>query len=196
MIDEKFIFVAAALILFGNLSYLLYTIKGKVKPNKVTWFLWAVAPLIAFAAEAKQGVGLSSLMTFTVGVGPLFILIASFLNKKASWKVTKFDLICGVFAVVGLVLWQVTRVGNWAILLAIAADGLAAAPTLVKAFNAPETEDYKVYLFTGLGAFVTLLAMKQWGFAHSAFPIYILLLNLILVPLIWFKLGKIIKSYA
>ncbi|OGE18769.1 hypothetical protein A3J19_03285 [Candidatus Daviesbacteria bacterium RIFCSPLOWO2_02_FULL_41_8] len=190
MIDEKFVFVSVALILFGNLSYLIYTIKGKVKPNKVTWFLWGLAPLIAFAAEAKQGVGLSSLMTLAIGVGPLFTFIASFLNKKAYWKITKFDFICGVLAVLGLIMWQVTGVGNWAIFFAIAADGLAAVPTFVKAFKAPETEDYKVYLFTGLGAGVTLLATRQWGFAYSAFPVYILLLNIVFAPLIKFKLGK------
>ncbi len=196
MIDEKFVFLSVALILFGDFTYLVYTIKGRVKPNKVTWFLWALAPLIAFAAEVKQGVGLSSLMTLAVGAGPLLIFIASFLNKKAYWKLTKFDLTCGALAIVGLILWQITQVGNWAIFFAIAADGLAAVPTFVKAFNAPETEDYKVYLFNALGVVVTLLALKQWGFAHSAFPIYILLLDFAFVPLIKFKLGKIIKSYA
>lgn len=196
MIDEKFIFVAVALILIGDFSYLVYTIKGKVKPNKVTWFLWALAPLIAFAAEVKQGAGLSSLMTLAVGAGPLFIFIASFLNKKAYWKITKFDLVCGALAIVGLVLWKVTQVGNWAILFAIASDGLAAVPTIVKSYKAPETENYRVYLFNGLGAFVTLFAIKQWGFAYSAFPIYILLLDFTLAPLVKFKLGKKIQAYA
>lgn len=40
MIDEKFIFVAVVLNLAGGLSYLIDTLKGKVKPNKVSWLLW------------------------------------------------------------------------------------------------------------------------------------------------------------
>ncbi len=196
MIDERFVFVAAALILFGDFTYLVYTIKGRVKPNKVTWFLWAVAPLLAFAAQFREGVGLSSLTTFAFGALPLFIFLASFLNKKAYWKVTGFDLICGALAIVGLILWQITQVGNLAILFGIAADGLAAVPTVIKSYQSPETENYQVYLFNPIGAVITLLAVKTWDFTHYAFPLYIFFIGLILVLLIKFKLGKIIKSYA
>lgn len=193
MIDEKFIFVAVALILFGDFTYLVYTIKGRVRPNKVTWFLWALAPLIAFTAQLSQGVGLLSLTTLAFGAIPLLIFLASFLNKKAFWKITSFDLICGALAMVGLVLWQVTKVGNWAILFAIASDGLAAVPTVIKSYQAPETENYQVYLLNGLGAVITLFTIKEWNFAHWAFPLYIFLLGFMLFLLIKFKLGKRIK---
>lgn len=193
MIDERFVILAVILILFGDFTYLIYTIKGKVKPNKVTWFLWALAPLIAFAAQLSQGVGLLSLTTFAFGAVPLLIFFASFLNKKAFWKITSFDLICGVLAIVGLVLWRITQVGNWAILFAIAADGLAAVPTVIKSYQAPETENYQVYLFNGLGAAVTLFTIKQWDFAHWAFPMYIFFVAFLLFLLIKFKLGKKIQ---
>ncbi|MEK9178260.1 MAG: hypothetical protein AAB801_00600, partial [Patescibacteria group bacterium] len=133
---------------------------------------------------------LSSLTTFAFGALPLFIFLASFLNKKAYWKITKFDLICGVLSLVGLMLWGITQVGNWAILFAIASDGLAAVPTIVKSYKAPETENYQVYLFNGLGAAVTLFTIKQWDFAHYAFPFYIFLGGFILFLLIKFKLRK------
>lgn len=190
MIDEKFVILATALILFGDFTYLVYTIRGQVKPNKVSWFLWGVAPLIAFTAQLSQGVGLSSLVTFAFGAVPLLIFFASFLNKKAYWKITKFDLMCGVLSAVGLVLWGITQVGNWAILFAIASDGLAAVPTAVKAYQAPETENYQVYLFNAIGAAVTLFALQAWSFAYYAFPVYIFLVGTILFLLIRFKLGK------
>lgn len=190
MIDEKFIFVAIALILIGDFSYLVYTIKGKVKPNKVTWFLWGLAPLIAFAAQFSRGIGLVSLVTFAFGGVPLLIFIATFLNKKAYWKITSFDLICGGLSVAGLLLWAITQAGNWAILFAIASDGLAAVPTLVKSFKFPETENYQTYLLNGIGALITLFAIKSWDFAHYAFPMYIFSVGLILFLLIKFKLGK------
>lgn len=190
MIDERFIFLAVILNLLGGYSYLIDTLKGKVKPNKVTWLLWGVAPMIAFIAQVKQGVGLTSLMTFIVGFSPLVIFFASFLNKKAERKITKFDLICGVLSLIGLVLWMYTRVGNLAILFSILADGLAGLPTIVKAYKAPETENYQAFLFAGIGAVITLLTIKTWDFAHSSFAFYILVLNLIAFPLIKFKLGK------
>lgn len=173
MIDEKFIFLAVTLNFLGTLSYLIDTLKGNVKPNKVSWFLWSLAPFIAFVAEINQGVGLVSLLTFIIGFGTLLIFLGSFINKKAEWKITSFDLICGALSVTGLILWGITRVGNLAILFAILADGLAAVPTVVKSYKFPETENYKVFLTGGLSALITLLTIKQWNFANYAFPIYI-----------------------
>lgn len=193
MIDERFVFLAVALILFGDTTYLIATIKGKVKPNKVTWFLWAFAPFVVVAAQIKQGVGLSSLMTVAAAIIPIFIFLASFLNKKSYWKVTTFDLICGALALTGLVLWGITQVGNWAILLGVASDALAAVPTIVKSYKAPETENYQVYLFNGAATVITILSIKQWDFAHLAFPTYLFTGALILFLLVKFKLGKRMK---
>ncbi|MBI2330527.1 hypothetical protein HYU94_03975 [Candidatus Daviesbacteria bacterium] len=190
MIDERFIFVAVLLILIGDSTYLLDTIKGKVKPHKVTWFLWALAPFIAFAAQIDQEVGLSSYMTLALGIIPVSIFIASFLKKSAYWKITVFDLICGALALVGLLLWGITKIGNLAILFAVLADGLAGVPTVIKSFKAPETENYQVWLFNGAAAIITLLIIKEWDFAHYAFAVYMFFLALILFLLIKFKLGR------
>lgn len=196
MIDERFVFVAIVFIFFGDATYLLATIKGKIKPNKVTWFLWALAPLVAYAAEASQQVGLLSLMTFAVGILPLFIFLASFLNRQADWKITKFDLACGALSLAGLLLWAITKVGDLAILFGIFADGLAAVPTVVKSYQAPETESSHVYLFNAIGAAITILTVQRWDFASWVFPAYIFLLCVFLFLLIKYKLGKKIYLYA
>src|SRR5262249_50842031 len=148
MINQNFVIVGAIIATGGSLSYLLDTLKGKVKPNRVTYLLWATAPLIAFFAELKQGVGLASLMTFTVGFLPLTVFVASFVNTNAHWKLSSFDVTCGALSLVGLVLWFITKSGNIAIVFSILADALAALPTIVKAFNYPETESAWPY-FTG-----------------------------------------------
>lgn len=194
MIDEKFVFLAVALIIFGDFTYLVGTIKGKIKPNKVTWLLWGLTPLLAFAAQLSQGIGLASLTTFAFGGVPILIFLASFLNKKSFWKITNFDLICGALAIVGLVLWQVTQVGNWAILFALVSDGLAGMPTFVKSYKAPETESYWTYLLNSVGGAITLFTIKTWDFAHYAFPLYVLSGGALLFLLIKFKLGKKIQA--
>ena len=94
MLDEKWVILGAVLNFSGTATYLIETLKGKVKPNKMTWLLWALAPLVAFSAEISQGVGLQSLLTFMVGFGPLLIFIASFINKEAYWKISRLDYFC------------------------------------------------------------------------------------------------------
>lgn len=175
MINENFVYLGLAIYICGALSYLIDTLKGKTKPNRVTFFFWAAAPLIAFAAEIKQGVGVQSLMTFIVGFNPLVILIASFVNKKAYWKLQKIDYSCGILAMLGLVLWWIIKDANIAIFFAIIADFIACIPTLVKINKFPETENNWLYIAAILNGLITLLTIQIWNFEHYAFPVYLVL---------------------
>lgn len=191
MINDNFVFLGVAIFAFGSIGYFLGTLKGKVKPNRVTWLIWALAPLIAFAAQVKEGVGIhQSLLTFTVGFIPLLILGASFINKKSYWKIGKLDIICGTLSLLGLLLWQITGTGLIAIFFAIIADGLAAFPTVIKSIKFPETENWILYFANAISAGITLLTIKIWNFETFAFPLYIFLLTLLLAALIKFKIGK------
>lgn len=193
MIHPNFVIIGALIQFFGSWSYLAETIKGKVKPNRVTWLLWSIAPLVAFSAQIQQGVGINSLTTFIVGFVPLIIFIASFINKKAEWKLGKLDITCGVLSLLGLILWYTTQVGNIAILFSILADGLAALPTLVKSYKYPETENDSVFIAGVINAGIGIFAIQQWRFEYYSFPVYLLLINLALAALIRFKLGKNLK---
>lgn len=191
MLNENFVILGFAIQLLGGLKYLVETIRGRVKPNKVTYFLWALAPLIAFAAQIIEGVGIPSLLALGIGLPPAAIFIASFINKKAQWELGPFDFFCGFLSLFGLLLWFTTRSGDFAIIFAILADGLAALPTIVKAYRYPETEYGLSYLAAFISALLTLLTINTWTFTVYGFSVYTLLINLIIYPLIQFKLGKI-----
>lgn len=186
MINEKFVIIGALLNLFGSSTYAYSTIKGETKPNRVTWFLWALAPLIAFSASIGEGVGLLALMTFMVGFGPLIIFLSSFVNRKAFWKISKLDIICGIISVAALALWIITGSGVVAIIFSIIADFVAGIPTIIKAYTDPETENYSVFLFGAISAIITLLAIDTWEAAYYAFPLYILMICSVIYALIKF----------
>ncbi len=195
MLNKNFVIIGTLIGAVGSLAYLIDTVKGKVKPNRVSFLLWSVAPFIAFAAQIKQGVGLESLMTFSTGFLPITVFLASFVNKKAEWKITSFDLICGFLSIVGLILWLITKVGNIAIIFSILADGLAAVPTIVKAYKYPDTELGWPWIATALGVVLTLLTLKMVTFANSGFIIYILLVNTLIYSLVQFRIGEKFDSY-
>lgn len=173
MLDEKFVYICPLITLIFAGQYTIATLRGETKPNRVTWLLWSVAPLIAFAAEIADGVGIRSIMTFLVGFGPLVILIASFVNPKAFWKTTRFDLFCGALAVASLIAWLVTSSGDVAIALSIATDALAALPTIVKAYRHPQTESASAYIGGATNGLITLLTLDHWTFSLWGFPLYI-----------------------
>src|SRR6185436_13278404 len=190
MLSKNFVIIGTVIGAVGAIAYLVDTIKGKVKPNRVSFLLWSIAPFIAFAAQIKQGVGLESLMTFSTGFLPLMTFIASFVNKKAEWKITRFDLICGFLSILGLVLWWITKVGNVAIFFSIMADGLAAVPTIVKSYKYPDTELAWPWIASVVGVVLTLLTIRVWSFANSGFIVYILIVDTLIYALVQFRIGE------
>ena len=190
MLHRNFIYVGTLIGALGTVAYLINTVKGKVKPNRVSFLLWSVVPFIAFFAQIKQDVGLEALATFSAGFLPFTVFIASFVNKQAEWKLTVFDLFCGLLSLVGLALWMVTKTGNVAIFFSIVADGMAAVPTIVKAYKYPNTEIAWPWLATVLGVVLTLLTLSSFTFANSGFILYILILNILIYLLVQFRVGE------
>jgi hypothetical protein len=194
VLHQNFVIVGTLIGATGAVAYLVETIKGSVKPNRVSFLLWSIAPLIAFAAQIKQGVGLESLMTFSTGFLPFMTFAGSFANKKAEWKLTRFDLFCGILSILGLILWLITKVGNIAIAFSILADGLAAIPTIVKSYKYPDTEMAWPWIATSFGVLLTILTLKKLSFANSSFILYIFVVNLIIFCLVQFRLGEKINK--
>lgn len=193
MWNEVFIYVGVTLAFAGSLNYLLDTLRGKVQPNRVTFLMWGVVPLIAYIAQQQKGVGIQSLMTLSVALQPLLIFLASFFNKKAQWKLKPFDFVCGGFSLLGLLLWIYTKEGNIAIFFSILADSMAALPTIIKSYQHPESESYWAYITASINGFLTLGTIKVWTFAQWGFPLYIFGVNMVIFIFVFFKLNKKIE---
>lgn len=194
MINQNFIYFAALLNLCGATVYIVATLQGKTRPNRVSWFMWALAPMVATAAMLTQGVGVGALTTFTSGFGPLLIFIASFVNAKSYWKLTRFDITCGVLSLLGLILWLITRTGNIALLFSILADGLAVLPTLSKTYKDPTSESYTAFTLSGIASLITLLTIQTWTFEYFAFPLYLMTVCFTIVAVGQYRLRKLHKT--
>lgn len=189
MLDVHVVFIGAAIGLVGTSMYAVDTLRGLTQPNRVTWLLWTIAPGLAFLDELKQGVGLRSLMTFVLGFGPLLVLVASFTNRRSVWRIGPFDVACGAASCLGLVLWLVTSNDTVALLSFMAADFLAGLPTVVKSWRDPSSESTSAYLTGAINAIVTLTTVTVWSTAVVAFPIQIVVFNLVQVSLVAGRLG-------
>ena len=189
MISVNWVYLGSAIGALGTAVYLRDTLRGTTKPNRVTWLLWAVAPLLASAVELDEGVGLRTLPTFMVGFMPLLVFVGSFHNRESVWRIRRIDYACGVMSVVGTVVWLVTRNGVLAISAAIAADFLAGVPTLMKSWTHPETETVYTYIGAVLSMVILLLTIDHWTFDVAAFPIFIVVVASVEVFLVGFEPG-------
>jgi hypothetical protein len=174
MLPAWFVFVAAACSVAGAWSYGRDTLAGRTQPNRVSWGLWGLAPMIAFAGQISEGVGLSALMTFMTGLCPLAIFALSFANPSAYWKASRSDLVCLAISLAALAGWALTRHGAVAIALALVADLAAGLPTIAKAWHSPGTETATAFGFTALAALITLGTLTDIRFETVAFPLLIL----------------------
>lgn len=180
-----FIVILGALISLSFTStYLVASIRGRVKPNKITWLIWGIAPLISTAASLSTGVSWASLPVFMAGFGPILVFTVACFNKAAYWKMGKFDYICGFVSILALVAWYMTKNPNVAILLAILSDALAALPTLIKGWNFPETENGFLFLGSLFSVSTSFTEVHQWKLTEVAFPIYLIILSLTMMFLI------------
>ncbi|OGG86873.1 hypothetical protein A3B87_01190 [Candidatus Kuenenbacteria bacterium RIFCSPHIGHO2_02_FULL_39_13] len=182
---QYLVLLGAAVNIYGAIFYIRDTLRGKTKPNRVTWLMWSVAPLIATIAALAQGVSWAVLPVFMAGFVPLLIFIASFVNPNSYWKLGVLDYVCGSLSVLALVLWWVTKEANIAIIFAIASDGLAAVPTLVKSWRHPETESVVAYTTGLFNALTSFAAIKLGGFLELSFPIYLVIMNSSLIFVVW-----------
>jgi hypothetical protein len=189
VISVNWVYLGSAVGALGTVVYLHDTLRGTTKPNRVTWLLWAVAPLLAAAVELDQGVGLRALPTFMVGFMPLLVFASSFHNPESVWKIRRIDYACGVMSVVATVVWLVTRNGVLAISAAILADFLAGVPTLMKSWTHPETETVYTYVGAVVSMVILLLTIDHWTFDVAAFPIFIVFMGSIEVFLVGWAPG-------
>lgn len=177
MIAAEFVFLGAFLSLIGSTRYAVSTIQGHTQPNRVTWFLWALAPAIGFVAQLDAGVGLPAVLTLSIGLGPALILASSFVNPAAYWRLSRFDISCGAVSVAAIVIWQVSGDAALAVLFAVLADLVAAVPTVIKGWRFPETENPSVFLLGAVNGFIALLTIDTWNPETWAFPVYIAVLG-------------------
>jgi hypothetical protein len=177
MLPEYFAIVGAVVGSLGGLYYLYETVIGTARPNRITWLLWGIFPMIIFAAQRVQGVEGLSWTSFVAGLTPLLILAASFFNKKAYWKTEPRDYVLMAAAILGMILWALTDSPNLAILFSLLADLAAGIPTLIKAYQHPASESWKAYVISTFGFGLSALSIHIFDFQNTAFVVYVFLLN-------------------
>jgi hypothetical protein len=172
----------------GGYAYVRDTIKGTTKPNRVSWGLWALAPLIGTGAALYAGADIwVTIRTFLAGFIPLIVFFASYWNRQSYWKPTKFDIACGLLSAVALVVWLVADLPIYAILLAAVGDFLAALPTIIKAWKYPETETGVTYFTSLISVLLVLPSIEVWNIENSSFQVYLIVVNILLLLAVYRK---------
>ncbi len=182
------VILSACISIAGASAYIRDTLRGTTKPNRVSYALWAFAPLLGGVAAISAGADFwATVRVFISGLIPLIVFFVSFVNPQSYWKLTLFDYFCGAFAVVALGFWGFANSPVIAILFLAIADGFAALPTIIKAWKFPETETKITYVAGLVAVLLVLPSIPVWNIENSAFQIYLLLANVALIIAVYRK---------
>lgn len=187
------VFIGMIIFIIGTIIYIRGMLKNHVKPNGVSWFFWSLTPLIAGFAALSSGVTWASIPVFASALGSLTIFILSFIIKEAYWKLEKFDLFCGSFSFLALILWAITKNPIIAIIFSLISDFLAFIPTAVKSWKNPDTESAGYYMTSVISNLSAFFAIEEWNFASVAFPAYLAIGNIMIIIFIKYR-GSVKKD--
>lgn len=170
---EIFGIAALSLSLGANIPYIIEIIKGKVKPERISWFLWTLLGLTYyFSALFADG---ATLFTFGELIGPVIILILAL--KFGVGGKSRFDLISLAVALTAFVLLFVVEGVLIGLLLALIVDGIGAMLTIRKLLIDPSSESR---WFWGIGAVsgaLAILSLHIYNVETLLFPAYVVILS-------------------
>jgi hypothetical protein len=196
VIPSGFVFLAIAVSLVGITGYIGDTLRGVTSPNRVTWSLWAVEGVLAFVVEVQQHVGVASLMTLAMGFVPFIVVLATFRAPHRAWKIGKFDIVCGSVSVLGLVFWCFINEPTVALIAFVAADQMAALPTLRKSWTAPTSETARTFFLGTVNCAITLMTLRHFTTAGVLFPGCIMITDFVIGMLVVTSIGPRVRGDA
>ncbi|HET8670214.1 MAG TPA: hypothetical protein VFM05_06165 [Candidatus Saccharimonadales bacterium] len=195
MLPAWFVVFSVFIRIFSGGRYAWGVLRGKARPNPITWFLWGLTPMIALGAQLQeQGFGSQAIVLFALGLSPLVICSLTIATQGLRQHLDAFTLTCGGIAGIGIVLWQITDQPTIAIAFGILADIFATLPTLQKAYKDPSSEYAFPYLLSMVSMAIALLTIDKWVFAVYAFPLYMLCINVALFSFAQFPLRSMLQG--
>jgi hypothetical protein len=178
-----FLVFGSVITIISVIPYLIDIVKGKTKPNLVSWITWTLLTAIATAAEIAAGEWFTAIFTAAAVIETGSVVVFG-LVKKAHVQYGYFDIVCQVAAIVGIILWQVFDSPLIGILGAVLIDFIGALPTVRHSWLAPFEETWQTYALCFVGAIFGILALSNFNWASLSYPLYIVLINLVTAAVI------------
>ncbi len=177
--------IGAITAILSGLPYMIDVVKGKSKPNIVSWFTWTLLTAVATAAAFAEHAPKAALLTLgsTISTGMVVLLGL----KYGTAKLSRFDAFCQGGAIIGLILWLMFNSPAVAIIITMIIDFIAAMPTIRHGWLKPGEETWQTFALSGVAAAFVFASLVTYTFANLAFPIYLFFANSLIVAVIIYR---------
>ncbi|PJC68963.1 hypothetical protein CO015_02095 [candidate division WWE3 bacterium CG_4_8_14_3_um_filter_42_11] len=177
-----FIVISSLLALISPIVYSIAIFKGEAKPHRTTRLVLLLITSLTTASLFAQKNQVAIYLAGVSTIQSIMIFTLSLKRGMGGWS--KTDMLCLFIALIGIALWRITENPVVALYCAIGADFTGMVPALAKTYKFPKTEVWTFYFLDVFAAFFILLALEKWTLQEYSYPIYIMLINLVMVILI------------
>jgi len=177
-----FIIISSILALISPLIYAKAILRGNAKPHRTTRLVILITTSLTTASLLAQGNNVAIYLAGVSTLQAIVIFILSLKHGMGGWA--KSDIICLILALIGITLWQITKNPVIALYFAIGADFTGMLPAIIKTYHFPKTEIWLFFALDVFAAIFSLMALTTWTTKEYSYPIYIMLINFLMVLLI------------
>lgn len=179
--------VLSVIFIFASVTpYVIDILKGKTKPNIVSWLTWTMLTLAATIAEIAAKEYVTAIVTAASAASTLIIVLLGLYYGHA--KYSTFDIVCQVGVILGFVLWYAFNSPLAAVLAALVIDFIGALPTVRHSWLKPHEETWVTFVISSIGALFAIFALNTYSLISLSYPIYLLIMNAIIAFVIVYRL--------
>jgi hypothetical protein len=177
-------FVAAS----GFIPYIYSILKGKTRPNRASWLIWAALGGLLFASYVSSGASTTIWQPLSFAIGPVIVFVLSIKHGVGGYN--KLDVFCLAGAALGLLLWKLSNEPQAALYLSIFVDALGFLPTIKKAYFQPGSESRLAWSIGVTSTVINLFAINSWTLEIALYPIYLVIFNSAVLILLFGSVQK------
>ena len=187
--------VAGVIALLAYVVYIISIFRGKTKPNRATWWIWAFMGLVIGFSYYASGAVNTIWVPFVEFMGPFSVALLSIKYGEGGLN-NKTDLICLFGTVFSIILWIIFNNPVVALTTNLVINSFALIPTIKKSYLRPEGEDFWAWFGTGLADSLNMFAVEKFTFAVLVYPIYMLVSDLIIIFILLLKKKGIMRDIS
>ncbi len=186
--------LSAVVFLIGDVPYFRDTIKGKIKPHRVTWGIACLLNSISFGNQYASGASDSLWIFGAASLATAVIFIASLKNGVGGHS--KLDIFAIIMAVLGVGLWAwfdspvVSVLSVWAVVL------VSLIPTFIKARKHPESETRIAWSCGMVSSILAAISVGQLDWVLLLLPINGTIMQAYMVYLLYIRPRRLRRETA
>lgn len=166
--------LSAVLGIMSVFPYCFDIWRKKSKPNLVSWITWTLLSGITTSALIAAGQYRAAFFAASATIAPGLVVL--FGLRHGYVKYSRFDVICQISAIFGIILWQLFDDPVLAVIASVTIDLIGAAPTVRHSWYKPFEETWQTYALSVFTISLGIAGLETYDFINLIYPVYLFIL--------------------